>query len=140
MDYDIPTESRKKIESGVQYFSMGRIVWFTNMETTKRHQELTLYKKYTPEEYPKYDNYEAINLDKVSDIPMDYKGVMGVPITFLDKYNPEQFEILSSNDIRLNDKVPFKEHGLIKDKDGAINGKPTYVRIVIKNKKVKKII
>ena len=69
---------------------------------------------------------------------MDYKGVMGVPITFLDKYNPEQFEILSSNDIRLNDKVPFKEHGLIKDKDGAINGKPTYVRIVIKNKKVKK--
>ena len=139
MDYDIPTESRKKIVNGVKYFSMGRIVWFTNMETIKRHQELTLYKKYTPEEYPKYDNYEAINVDKVSDMPMDYKGVMGVPITFLDKYNPKQFEIISSNDIRLNNKVPFKEHGLIKDKDGAINGKPTYVRIVIKNKKVKKI-
>ncbi|KKQ31783.1 MAG: hypothetical protein US45_C0040G0005 [Candidatus Nomurabacteria bacterium GW2011_GWA1_37_20] len=138
MDYDIPTESRKKIENGVKYFSMGRIMWFTNLDTTKRHEELTLYKKYSPKEYPNYDNYKAINLDKVSDIPMDYKGVMGVPITFLDKYNPEQFEILSSNDIRLNDKVPFKEHGLIKDKDGAINGKPTYVRIVIKNKKVKK--
>ena len=137
MDYDIPTESRKKIENGVKYFSMGRIMWFTNLDTTKRHEELTLYKKYSPKEYPNYDNYEAINLDKVSDIPMDYEGVMGVPITFLDKYNPEQFEILSCNDIRLNDKVPFKEHGLIKDKDGAINGKPTYVRIVIKNKKVK---
>src|SRR3989344_753208 len=138
MDYDIPTESRKKIENGVKYFSMGRIMWFTNLDTTKRHGELTLYKKYSPKEYQNYDNYEAINLDKVSDIPMDYEGVMGVPITFLDKYNPEQFEILSSNDIRLNDKVPFKEHGLIKDKDGAINGKPTYVRIVIKNKRVKK--
>jgi len=138
MDYDIPTESRKKIENGVKYFSMGRIMWFTNLDTTKRHGELTLYKKYSPKEYQNYDNYEAINLDKVSDIPMDYEGVMGVPITFLDKYNPEQFEILSCNDIRLNDKVPFKEHGLIKDKDGAINGKPTYVRIVIKNKKVKK--
>ena len=91
MDYDIPTESRKKIENGVQYFSMGRILWFTNLDTTKRHKELTLYKKYSPEEYPNYDNYEAINLNKVSDIPMDYKGVMGVPITFLDKYNPEQF-------------------------------------------------
>lgn len=138
MDYDIPTESRKKIENGVQYFSMGRIMWFTNLDTIKRHEELTLYKKYSPKEYPNYDNYDAINVDKVSDIPLDYKGVMGVPITFLDKYNPEQFEIVSSNDIRLNDKVPFKEHGLIKDKDGAINGKPTYVRIVIKNKKVKK--
>ena len=137
-DYDISTKSRKKIVNGVKYFSMGRILWFTNLDTTKRHEKLTLYKKYSPKEYPKYDIYEAINVDKVSDIPMDYKGVMGVPITFLDKFNPDQFEILSSNDIRLNDKVPFKEHGLIKDKDGAINGKPTYVRIVIKNKKLKK--
>ena len=63
---------------------------------------------------------------------------MGVPITFMNKYNPDQFEIISSNDIRLNDKVPYKEHGLIKDKDGTINGKATYVRIVIKNKDVKK--
>ncbi|MBU4347850.1 adenine-specific methyltransferase EcoRI family protein [Patescibacteria group bacterium] len=138
MNYDIPTESRKKIVNGVKYFSMGRILWFTNLDTTKRHENFVLYKKYTPEEFPRYDNYKAINVDRVSDIPMDYKGAMGVPITFLDKYNPNQFEIISSNDIRLNDKTPFKEHGLIKDKDGAINGKPTYVRIVIKNKKVKK--
>ncbi|MDP2656273.1 MAG: adenine-specific methyltransferase EcoRI family protein [bacterium] len=138
MDYDIPTESRKKIENGVQYFSMGRILWFTNLDTTKRHEELILYKKYSPEEYPKYDYYDAININKYMDIPMDFKGAMGVPITFIDKYNPKQFEIISSNDIRLNDKVPYKEHGLIKDKDGAITGKPTYVRVVIKNKKVKK--
>jgi len=94
MDYDIPTESRKKIENGVKYFSMGRIYWFTNLDCTKRHESLVMYKKYTPEEYPHYDNYDAINVDKVSDIPMDYDGVMGVPITFIDKYNPEQFDIL----------------------------------------------
>lgn len=138
MNYDIPTESRKKIKDGIKYFSFGRIMWYTNLDTTKRHQDIDLYKKYTPKEYPKYDNYDAIEVSRVSDIPKNYKGVMGVPITFLDKYNPSQFEIVSSNDVRLNDKVPFKEHGLIKDKDGAINGKPTYVRILIKNKKVKK--
>lgn len=137
-EYDIPTETRKKIENGIQYFSMGRIMWFTNLDTMKRHQEMTLYKKYSSAEYPKYDNYDAININKVSDIPMDCDGAMGVPITFLDKYNPEQFEILSSNDIRSNEKTPFKEHGLIKDKDSAINGKPVYVRIVIKNKKTQK--
>ncbi|MBU0569171.1 adenine-specific methyltransferase EcoRI family protein, partial [Patescibacteria group bacterium] len=137
-NYDIQTESRKKIKNGIKYFSFGRIMWYTNLDTTKRHQGIDLYKKYSSKEYPKYDNYDAIEVSKVSDIPMDYNGAMGVPVTFLDKYNPEQFEIISSNDIRLNDKVPFKEHGLIKDKDGAINGKPTYVRILIKNKKVGK--
>ena len=68
--------------------------WYTNLDIKKRHEELILYKKYNPEEYPKYDNYNAINVDKVADIPCDYNGVMGVPITFLDKYNPEQFEIV----------------------------------------------
>ncbi|MCX6754373.1 MAG: adenine-specific methyltransferase EcoRI family protein [Candidatus Nomurabacteria bacterium] len=137
-DYNIETETRIKIENNIKFFSMGRIMWFTNLDTIKRHQEMTLYKKYSPKEFLEYDNYKAINIDKVSDIPMDYKGAMGVPITFLDKYNPAQFEIISSNNIRTNDRVPFKDHGLIKDKDGAINGKPTYVRIVIRNKKVKK--
>ena len=85
-------------------------MWFTNLDTTKRHTEMTLYKKYSPEEFPKYDNYDAINVNKVSDIPMDYTGAMGVPITFLDKYNPAQFQIISSNDVRLNDNVPYKEH------------------------------
>ena len=70
------------------------IAWFTNVDTKKRHEDLILYKRYSPEEYPKYDNYDAINVDKVSDIPCDYDGAIGVPITFLDKYNPAQFEII----------------------------------------------
>ena len=69
-------------------------IWLTNLDISKRHEELILFRNYTPEAYPKYDNYDAINIDKVADIPCDYDGVMGVPITFLDKYNPEQFEIL----------------------------------------------
>ncbi len=125
MDYDITTESRKKIENGIKYFSFGRIMWFTNLDTTKRHEELTLYKKYSPEEYSKYDNYDAINIDKTSEMPMDYSGTMGVPITFLDKYNPEQFEIIK---FRKGDD----------DKDLAINGKYPYFRILIKNKSFKK--
>lgn len=72
----------------------GNIGWFTNLDVAKRHEKLILWKNYTPEEYPKYDNYDAINVDKVSEIPCDYDGVMGVPITFMDKYNPEQFEII----------------------------------------------
>ena len=70
------------------------VVWFTNLDIDKRHEDLILYKTYNPEDYPKYDNYDAINVDKTSDIPCDYDGVMGVPITFLDKYNPTQFEIV----------------------------------------------
>lgn len=80
----------------------GNIGWFTNLDVAKRHEKLILWKQYTPEEYPKYDNYDAINVDKVSEIPIDYDGVMGVPITFLDKYNPEQFEIIGMD---LNDSV-----------------------------------
>ena len=93
-DYEIKTESRKKIVDGVKYFSMGRIYWYTNLDTTRRHQPLTLYKQYTPDEYPTYTNYPAIEVPKVAEIPMDYEGEMGVPITFLDKYSPEQFEIV----------------------------------------------
>lgn len=85
----------------------GNIGWFTNLDVAKRHEKLILWKHYTSEEYPKYDNYDAINVDKVSEIPCDYDGVMGVPITFLDKYNPEQFEIVGMD---LNDSV--KELGI----------------------------
>lgn len=76
------------------YVKTPAIAWFTNLDIAKRHEDLVLYKHYTPEEYPKYDNYDAVNVDKVTDIPCDYDGVMGVPITFLDKYNPDQFEII----------------------------------------------
>ena len=123
---------------GNKYIRVKGVRWFTNLDYKERHEDLILYKRYNLEEYPKYDNYDAINVDVTKDIPVDYAGAMGVPITFIDKYNPEQFEILSSNDIRLNDSVPIKEHGLIKDKDGSINGKTKYVRIVIKNKKLAK--
>ncbi|WP_018676226.1 adenine-specific methyltransferase EcoRI family protein [Riemerella columbina] len=82
-------------ENGQKWRSLGNTCWFTNLEHSKRNEELILYKKYTPEEYPKYDNYDAININKVAEIPMDYKGIMGVPITFLDKYNPKQFDIVA---------------------------------------------
>ena len=70
------------------------VAWFTNIETKKRQEKLILYKTYNPNDYQTYDNYNAINVDKTDEIPMNYDGVMGVPITFMDKYNPEQFEIL----------------------------------------------
>ena len=124
--YNIKTESRKKTENGIQYFSKGSIVWFTNLDHDKRHENLILYKTYNEAEYPKYDNYDAINVDKTSDIPIDYKGAMGVPITFLDKYNPEQFEIIKSMASTTIDEssagYPF------------INGVRKYARIVIKHK------
>jgi hypothetical protein len=88
------TESRIKVENGVRYLSMGNIVWFTNLDTTKRHDTITLYKRYTPDDYLQYDNYDAIEVSQYTDMPYDYEGAMGVPITFLDKYNPDQFEIL----------------------------------------------
>ncbi len=119
-------------------FETARSFWYTNLDISKRNEELILYKRYkgSEDEYPKYDHYHAINIDKAVDIPIDYPGAMGVPITFLDKYNPNQFEILNSNDIRVSESVPHKEHGLIKDKDSAINGVPKYVRMVIKNKRL----
>jgi hypothetical protein len=72
------------------------VVWFTDLEIKKRHEDLILYKTYkgNESEYPKYDNYNAININKTSDIPMDYQGIMGVPVTFMDKYSPDQFEIV----------------------------------------------
>lgn len=95
--------------------------WYTNLEIPKRHDELDLFCRYSPEDYPKYDNYDAIEVSKVIDIPCDYDGVMGVPITFLDKYNPEQFEI-----------VKFRKGN--DEKDLSIKGKCPYFRILIRNK------
>lgn len=121
--YDIKTESRIKIENGIKYFSMGSIMWFTNLDHSKRHESITLYKRYTAEEYPHYDNYNAIEVSKVAEIPIDWDGTMGVPITFLDKYNPEQFLILG-NEIML---------GIEKGR-GYVDGKRLYSRVFIKRK------
>ena len=86
--------SKYRVEDGEYYINLNMITWLTNLEHGNRHKPLVLTKKYTPDEYPKYDNYDAINVNKVKDIPMDYDGVMGVPVTFLDKYCPEQFKIV----------------------------------------------
>jgi len=86
--------SAYRVVEGVIKGRLGNAAWFTNLDHKKRHEELILYKRYSPEEYPAYDNYDAINVDKVAEIPKDWDGAMGVPITFLDKHNPEQFEIL----------------------------------------------
>lgn len=110
-------------ENGYKFIRVKGVRWFTNLEHKKRAEWLDLYKRYTPEEYPKYDNYDAINVDKTADIPMDYDGVMGVPITFLDKYCPEQFDILG-NELDLN----------ISKGRGYINGKRMYSRIFIRKK------
>lgn len=130
-DYEIQTESRIKTVEGVKYFSMGSIMWFTNLDTTKRHQELTLYKKYTPDEYPKYDNFDAINVNKYTDIPYDYGKPMGVPVTFVDKYNPDQFEILGN----LGSYAP---DGYSLASAIYINGKKIFKRILIRNRNPKK--
>lgn len=130
--YDIKTESRKKTVNGVKYISMGRILWFTNLNTTKRNEMLVLYKKYSPEEFPNYDNYNAINIDKVSEIPTDFTGFMGVPITFVDKYNPAQFELLGiMNTGEENEGIRYKgtPHGR-----PLVNGVEKYLRILIKAK------
>jgi len=123
-------------ETGQKWRSLGNACWFTNIETTKRNEEIILYKNYYGNEnfYPEFDNYKAINVNKVSEIPVDYSGAMAVPITFIDKYNPNQFEILNANDFRKSSSIPLKDHGLIKDKDGVIDGKPTYVRILVKRR------
>ncbi len=121
--YEIYSRSLRIDSTGNRYVRVVGVRWFTNLDYPQRHEELVLYKKYTPDEYPTYDNYNAINVNKTSDIPYDYDGVMGVPITFLDKYNPEQFEIIK---FRKGDD----------DRDLSINGKCPYFRILIRKKGV----
>lgn len=119
------TEVQIDIE-GNRIISPNNCLWLTNLDTSKRHENIVLSKTYSGNEtqYPKYDNFDAINVDKTQDIPMDYCGFMGVPITFLHKFNPDQFEI-----------VKFRKGN--DDKDLSINGKCPYFRIIIKNKNPK---
>ena len=133
-------------EDGKKYAKMGNTGWYTNLDIAKRHEFLTLYKKYTPEEHPKYDNYDAIEVSKVVDIPKDYDGIIGVPVTFLDKYNPAQFEILGITDRdpdnRYRSKMYTREDSPKYNdlnRRAAIrinkNLKPVYARILIKKRK-----
>lgn len=126
-EYYEPRNTRFRIdEKGQKWRSLGNITWFTNLDHDKRHEDLILYKKYNEDEYPKYDFYDAINVDKVKEIPMDYNGKMGVPITFMNTYNPEQFEIIGL-DRYVSDNPQFGRRFLL-------NGKEKYARIVIRKR------
>lgn len=112
----------------------GNIGWYTNLDVKKRHEELILVKRYTPEEYSHYDNYDAIEVNRVVNIPCDYAGVMGVPITFLDKYNPKQFDIIGATESEgkgFSQGLWNKESGVTQP---LIAGKRAYKRIFIRNK------
>ena len=119
------------------------VTWFTNLDIAKRHEDLILYKQYSPEEYQKYDNYEAIEVSKTNEIPIDYDGAMGVPITFMNKYNPEQLEIIGIFDDKREKSEAFvqgaptyvdEQHK--KYVGPVVNGKALYTRIIIRNKKL----
>ena len=132
-DYYEPKATRFWIdENGQKWRSMGNVGWFTNLDTSKRHEELISYKRYTPEEYPKYDNYDAIEVSKTIEIPADYDGVMGVPITFMDKYNPDQFELLgimNTGEENPGIRYPGTPHGR-----PVVNGVEKYLRILVRRK------
>ena len=115
------------VENGIKYAKFGNVIWFANLDYSKRHEILESLYSYaqTPENYPKYDNYDAINVDKTKEIPTDYEGVMGVPITFLDKYNPEQFEIIALGIVGSIDFTCNKKMEIL-DKNGNSTGKFTF--------------
>jgi len=108
--------------------------WFTNIDHKKRHEMLDLYKTYTPEEYPEYENYKAINVNKTAEIPLDYDGIMGVPITFMDKYNPDQFDIVWTTDRGGDGMLEDLKKPHTRYDAPVVNGKGLYKRILIKRK------
>lgn len=139
--FKIPAEYAREWANGVYNPETGlvkfrNVGWFTNLDFQKRHENLELYKRYTPGDYPRFDNYDAINVNKVSEIPDNYVGAIAVPITFLDKFNPEQFEIIDAlNRYALLDIQGTNE--MVRKKKSHtcnINGKSTYFRIVIRRK------
>ena len=125
MEFTVPNDSEPRAtrfwidKNGQKWRSLGNICWFTNLEHDKRHEELPLFKKYTPQEYPTYINFNAIEVSKVGDIPCDYDGLMGVPITFMDKYNPDQFEIIGMS-------LDLADMSIIRERLGRNDGGPTF--------------
>lgn len=113
-------------EIGQKWRRMGNICWFTNLDIQKRHEDMILYKNYSPEEYPKYDNYDGIEITKTADIPCDYYGVMGVPITFMTKHNPDQFELIGVLNSGSGNKYDVGK--------AILNGKQLYARLLIRRK------
>jgi len=139
-DYEARETRYWEDESGQKWRSLGNICWFTNLDHNKRHEELDLVCRYSEEEFPKYDNYDAIEVNRVDNIPFDYNGVMGVPITFLDKYNPEQFEILGATENDASEAIiKLRVSGHYKYDRPYIKGVRKYARILIRNKKPRKL-
>jgi uncharacterized LabA/DUF88 family protein len=145
MYFYVPDHWKKyhKIEDGRKMVRVSTSCWFTTLPVEKHKEFITLYKQYNPEEYPCYDNYDAIEVSRVAEIPYDYAGKMGVPITFIDKYNPEQFEVIGlANDKRDDDPVFIK--GVPTNLDDqhksfvgmVLHGKAPYARIIIRRKGV----
>ena len=132
MFFQVPDSWEKfhHMENGKKIARVSTSCWFTNMPVAKHNEELILYKHYTPEEYPKYDNYDAINVDVTTEIPCDYDGVMGVPITFMDKYSPEQFEIVGITNHGEMAGIPFKNGNCFAE----VGGQRKYVRILIRRR------
>lgn len=128
MYFQVPDSWEKfhHIENGKKMARVSTSCWFTNLPVSKHNEELILIKHYTPEEYPKYDNYDAINVNTYTDIPCDFEGVMGVPVTFLDKYNPMQFEIVGAMTTTKVDEYNFGYP--------YVNGVKLYARILIRKK------
>ena len=128
--------SAYRIVDGVVKGRLGSASWYTNLDYRQRHEDLILYKKYSPDEFPTYDNYDAIEVSKTADIPMDWAGAMGVPITFLNKHNPDQFEMLGATE---SEGKGFSA-GLWKPEVGTaqalVKGKRVYKRIFIRNKRL----
>ena len=133
-DYFEPRATRYwQDRMGQKWRSLGNVCWFTNLDIKKRHEKIDLFKVYKTEEYSRFDYYNAINIDKVVDIPCDYDECMGVPVTFLDKYNPEQFEIIDAiGRYSMIDGPTPKTQGKYLTK---VDGKPKYARIIIRRKK-----
>lgn len=125
-DYPLEAATCGVDEKGQRFIHVKGVRWFTNLDYRQRHEDLVLYETYSPEKYPKYDNYDAINVDRTNEIPADYDGVMGVPITFLDKYSPEQFEIVGLD--RYVEDNPHYGHRFL------LNGRETYARILIRRR------
>ena len=141
-NYPLKAAGFRVDESGKKFIRVKGIRWFTNLDYKERHEDLILYKTYNEKEFPKYDNFDAIEVSKTADIPFDYDGYMGVPITFMDKYNPEQFEIIGLwADKRDENPIFIKGSSVYLDDTHknyvgpVLNGKATYARIVIKRRK-----
>ena len=152
-DYPLNAAGSRVDEEGNKYIRVKGVRWYTNLDFNERHEDLILYKTYNEEEYPKYENFDAINVDVTKDIPVDYAGAMGVPITFIDKYNPDQFEIIglgiSNSGIEIGVEPYKPEHKKYRkeiQKRGAVDGdlymmkngivEVPYARILIKNKRL----